>query len=177
MRNPLFLQVFALVSLSILFSLQCSCSRGTSVILKVHTDSTREAGVTAHLLDIDPINLVATGADEQSPQGQEVYRAHPKLKQLAGLMNARRREAYSLGPDVFLFLHQSRPLWEPHVIGSLRTDAEGEARIDGLKPGNYWLMGYGEARGSESFWVRPVAVKEGYNVVVLERSNALYFID
>ena len=171
MRNHSSLRILALVALSILFSLQCSCSRRISLRLRVQTDSTRQAALTAHLLDIDPIELVLAGADDQSPQGREVYRAHPKLEQLAGLMNARRQAAYSLGPDVFLFLEQSRPLWEPHVVATLRTDAEGRAGIDGLSPGNYWLMGYSE----ESFWVRPVAVREGDNVVILDRSNALYF--
>ena len=171
MKNRLSLQILAFVSLSILLSLQCSCSRRVSLRLRVDTDSTRHEGLTAHLLDTDPINLVMTGADEQSPQGQEVYRAHPKLKQLAALLNARRQAAYSPGPDVFLFLDQSRPLWEPHVIETLQPDAEGGAGIDGLRPGNYWLM----ARSEEAFWVQPVAVTEGDNVVVLDRSNALYF--
>jgi hypothetical protein len=131
--------------------------------------------VTLHLLDIDPIDLVVTGADDLTPAGEQVYRAHPRLKELAKLMNARRQAAYSLGPDVFLFLDQSRPMWEPRIIESAQTDAQGNALLDGLRPGRYRLIGYIEAPGGEAFWDRQVVIEDGDNEVVLERGNALYF--
>lgn len=133
------------------------------------------AQATFHLLDVDPINLVMTGGDEHTPWGEEVYNAHPNLRELASLLSARRQAAYSLGPDVFLFLEQSRPLWKAHVIRSVQTDMAGNARLVDLKPGSYWLMGYSEMHEAGAFWVQQVDIKDGANEVVLERSNALYF--
>ena len=180
MRNQSPHRLLALVIVSALFSLGCSSSRRSSLQLKSRSqsasgDSAPLAQATFHLLDVDPITLVMTGADEHTPWGGEVYRAHPNLRGLAGLMSARRQAAYSLGPDVFLFLEQSRPLWEAHVIRSVRTDMAGNARLDDLKPGSYWLMGYSETPEAGAFWVQQVDIKEGTHDVVLERSNALYF--
>jgi hypothetical protein len=175
MKNYPPLQILALVILSSLFTLHCSYSRPTSLRVRVRLDSGSVYSmslerVAVHLLDVDPINLVLTGSEEHT----EVYRAHPRLKVLAGVMNARRQAAYSLGPDVFLFLDQSRPLWEPHVIKSMQTDAEGDARLDDLKPGSYWLMGYSEGQEREAFWIQQIMVKVGDNEIVLEPGNALY---
>jgi hypothetical protein len=168
MRNYLYSRILALLILSALLNLQCSCSTRTSLRLRVRprsapVSSTPPPRVTVHLLDIDPID-------------GEVYNADPKLKELAGLMNARRQEAYSLGPDVFLFLDQSRPIWEPHVIRSVETDGQGNARLDDLKPGRYWLMAYSQAQVRDAFWAQQLTVKEGDNEVVLEPGNALYFM-
>src|SRR5215213_7224469 len=180
MRNQASFRILALVALAALFELHCSHPNRASLRLKARPgsppgDSTPLAGVTLHLLDIDPIDLVVTGVEDHTPHGERVYQDHPRLKELANLMNARRQAAYSLGPDVFLFLSQSRPLWEPRVIKSAQTDAEGNARLDGIKPGSYRLIGYIEAPGREAFWDRQVAVDEGDNEVVLESSNALHF--
>lgn len=171
-------RIAGLVILSVLFNLNSSCSPRASLRLSVGSGARSAPSppprAIVHLLDIDPIELVSTGGDEQSPRAAEAYRAHPRLKELAGLMNARRQAAYSLGPDVFLFLDQSRPVWEPHVLRSAQTDAEGRAKLDDLAPGSYWLMCYCEEPGSEAFWSRRVMIEDGANEVALERSEALY---
>lgn len=162
--------MLALVMLSSLFALHCSYPRTASLQLRVRPVSK----VAVHLLDIDPINMVLTGGEEHTDLEAEVYRAHPRLKVLAGVLNARRQSAYSLGPDVFLFLDQSRPLWEPHAIRSIETNAEGDARLDNLKPGSYWLMVYSDVQEEEAFWLRQIMIKDGDNEVVLEPGDALY---
>jgi hypothetical protein len=138
-------------------------------------DSSAHANATFYLLDDDPIYIVMNGGNEQTLQSADVYRKHPRLQVLAGKMNARRQGAYSLGPDVFLLVEQSRPLWEPHVIRSVQTDVLGHSRLDDLKPGSYWLMGYIQTEEQEAFWLQSITVKVGANEIVLERSNALYF--
>lgn len=170
------LRILALLILSSLFTLHCSYSQQTTLRLRVRLDSNSGHSMSPeqrafHLLDTDPINLVLTASEEHTA---EVYRAHPRLKILAGVLNARRQSAYSLGPDVFLFLDQSKPLWEPHVIRSIETDAEGNARLDNLTAGSYWLMVYSEAPERQAFWLQQVMVKDGDNEVVLRPDNALY---
>ncbi|HEX6728985.1 MAG TPA: carboxypeptidase-like regulatory domain-containing protein, partial [Pyrinomonadaceae bacterium] len=136
--------------------------------------STPRPAVTFHLLDVDPIYLVMNGGLESMPQGGEVYKEHPRLKTLAGKLNARRLGGYSLSLDVFLFLDQSRPLWESHVIRSGQTDATGNAVLDDLAKGTYWLVAYSRASGGEAFWLQQIDIKDGATEVELLRSNALY---
>ena len=157
MRNHSHARASTLLVLSTLLNLQCSVSTQTSLRLEVRPSS----AVTAYLLDIDPLD-------------RELYNADPELKELAALMQARRREAYSLGPDVFLFLDRSRPVWGPHVVRSVETDADGAARLDNLKPGDYWLMAFSREQVRDALWLRHVIIKEGRNEAVLERGNALY---
>lgn len=132
-----------------------------------------------YVLDEDLIKLAMDTDDEATtaPLREQVFAAHPRLGALAGLMNARRREAYSLGPDVFLLLEQSRPLWEPHVIARARGDEGGRAHFGNLAPGVYWLMAETKARdgSGEAFWNLRVAVGRGENRLKLDESNALYF--
>jgi hypothetical protein len=98
-------------------------------------------------------------------------------------MNARRREAYSLSPDIFLLVEQARPLWESHVIEKIqgKMQAEGHARVsfEDLTPGTYWLMAYEKMRdgddGREAFWNLQVKVGRGETRVSLDEKNALYF--
>ena len=177
MNNYPRLRIIALLILSGLFTLYCSHSQSTSLRLKIRLDSNSGNSVeqvAVHLLDTDPISLVATGSEEHTARGAEVYRAHPRLKVFAGTLNARRQSAYSLGPDVFLFLDQSRPLWEPHIIRSTETDVEGGARLDDLAAGSYWLMAYRKVPEMSAFWIQQVTVKNGDNEVVLRPDNALY---
>ena len=89
-------------------------------------------------------------------------------------MDARRRNAYSLGAEVIPFMEDSRPLWEPHVIRSIRTDAQGRALFQGLKPGDYWLMGRTETKEGAAFWNQRVSVGRGENRITLDQTNALY---
>lgn len=159
MRNYSLSRILALLVLSTLLNLQCSCSTRTSLRLKLRPPSQ----VTVYLLDTDPID-------------RELYSADAKLKEMASLMNARRREAYSLGPDVFLFLDQSKPVWEPHVVRSVETDGEGNARLDDLQPGSYWLMAYSRTQVRDALWLQQVTIKEGDNEAVLEPGNALYLM-
>lgn len=152
-----------------------ACSLNRSVVeLSLRVPPGADTQATFHLLDADPFALAmqvggGAGADEN------VHRAHPKLRTLAGLLNARRREAYSLSRDVFLFLEQSKDLWRPHVIQSVNTDLQGRAAFRRLKPGAYWVMGYVRAPGAEAFWLQPVAVESGVNRLSFNRNNALYF--
>lgn len=174
-------RILALLMISVIFNLECSPSRHPSLQIKSRHhfssgDSAHYSSVTFHLLDVDPFHLVMSGGDVNTPQGSEVYREHPRLKTLAGKLNARRFGGYSLGPDVFLFIDQSRPLWEPHVIKSGQTDTSGKASLDALTPGSYWLLAYSQTRGAEAFWVQQVDIKDGTNQVELHRSNALYFV-
>ena len=129
---------------------------------------------TFHLLDADMIMLAMAKGNESSPVREKVYREHPNLGMVAQVMDARRRNAYSLGAEVMSFVEQSRPLWEPHVIQSTRTDAQGRAVFQSLKPGDYWLMGRTEAVGGAAFWNQRVSVSRGDNKITLDQTNALY---
>lgn len=180
MRNQAPGHILALVILSILFSAECSYSRRPSLRLRVLPDptlseSTTFTHVTYHLLNDDPLYLVMNGEDEHTPRAEEVYRANPRLRVLAGKLNARRFGGYSLGPDVFLFMDQSQPLWQPHVIRSGQANVNGYTQLDDLKPGNCWLMVYSHAQGKQAFWLQYLTVKNGATEIVLEPVNALYF--
>ncbi len=130
--------------------------------------------VALFLLDEDPIYL-AMNKVPTDQQATQVHQANPKLRVLAGKLNARRFGAYSLGPDVFVFLDQSRPLWESHVVRSVQSDRDGSSRVDNLKRGPYWLMGYKQGKETEAFWLQYVTITDGATEVVLERGNALYY--
>ena len=129
---------------------------------------------TFYLLDSDMIMLAMVKGNEGSPVRDKVYSEHPNLGMVAQVMDARRRNAYSLGAEVIPFVEQSRPLWEPHVIQSSQTDAQGRAVFKNLKPGDYWLMGRTEAAGGAAFWNQRVSVGRGDNKVMLDQTNALY---
>lgn len=131
-------------------------------------------GTTFYLLDEDMIELAQVKEGRLSPAQEKVFRENPKLRNLAGLMNARRREAYSLGPEVASFMEQSRPLWQPHVLQSRESDAAGRAVFTDLSPGQYWLMGCIKMQGEGvAFWNLSVQVKRGETSVTLDSSNAL----
>jgi hypothetical protein len=171
--------ILALVIIFSIFNVECSNSRRASLQIKLRTQvSSRDllypSPVTFHLLDVDPFHLVMSGEHENTPQGSEVYRTHPRLKILAGKLNARRFGGYSLSSDVFLFIDQSRPLWELHVLRSGQTDSSGASSIDNLTPGSYWLLAYSRVPDGESFWVQQVDINAGANEVELQRANALY---
>jgi hypothetical protein len=127
---------------------------------------------TFYLLDTDMMTLAAAG-DKNGDLREKVFRENPQLENLAGIMNARRRAAYSLGPDVVPFIEQSRPLWEPHVIQSVEADSTGGARFQDLKPGDYWLMGRRDWSDGVDFWNMRVTVKRGENRLMLDKTNAL----
>ncbi len=73
--------------------------------------------------------------------------------------------------EVFL---KSKPLWESNIIRSVQTDFKGQAAFEGLKPGDYWLVGIAETRMSVALWNHKVTVKAGENKVLLDQNNALY---
>jgi hypothetical protein len=132
------------------------------------------AAATFYLLDEDMMKLALLKEGQMSPLQERVFKENPKLRGLAGLMNARRREAYSLGPEVADFMEQSRPIWEPHVLQSRETDAEGRATFTELVPGAYWLMGRASLPGGGvAFWNLSVQVKRGENSIRLEPMNSL----
>jgi hypothetical protein len=180
MRNLFRPLTLTLAIVSVILNIECSSSRGTSLQIKSRPhvssgDSTDlSLVITYHLLDVDPFHLVMSGEDENTPRGSEVYDAHPRLKILAGKLNARRFGGYSLSPEVFVFIEQARPLWELHVLRSGQTDSRGAASLDNLTPGSYWLLAYSQVRGGEAFWLQQVDIKDGTNEVELKRTNALY---
>jgi hypothetical protein len=135
----------------------------------------RAAGFAAlYLLDTDMMKLPLVKEGEESPLEQEVFRRHADLRNLARVLNARRREAYSLGPEVTRFVEESEPLWQPHVIRTARADADGRAILYNLKPGQYWLMARVEtAEKGVGFWNLPVTVNAGENQISLTPFNSL----
>lgn len=129
---------------------------------------------TLYLLNQDVIRLALNRKGEPGSLEEKVFRENPELGRLAGLMNARRREAYSLGPEVRVFVEKSRPLWQPHVIQTIETNPEGRADFKDLKPGDYWLMCLTGTEGDGvAFWNLFVTLKSGENNLRLEPSNAL----
>lgn len=130
---------------------------------------------TLYLLDEDMMKLSLVKEGETSPLQEKVFRENPRLRNLAGIMNARRREAYGLGPEVVTFMEQSRPLWQPHVLQSRETDTEGRATFTDLEPGGYWLMGRASLRGGGgvAFWNLFVPIERGETSLTLEPANAL----
>ena len=146
----------------------------SSLVLDARTEPTRALrGATFYLLDEDPIRLAMVGEGDPSPLQAKVHGEHPRLRVLAGLLNARRREAYPLGPDVALLLEQSRPLWETHVVRSARTDERGRAVFEGLKPGDYWVMGSVGDGPALAFWDLRLTLRRGENHLLLDERNAL----
>ncbi|HEX8174544.1 MAG TPA: carboxypeptidase-like regulatory domain-containing protein [Pyrinomonadaceae bacterium] len=130
-------------------------------------------GAVLYLLDEDMIRLVVLKDCETNQLREKVFSENPGLRSLAGLMNARRREAYSLGPEVADFMEQSRPLWELHVVQSGKTDAEGRVTFTDIRPGDYWVMGRVESRGGVAFWNLSVQVRRGASSITLQPANAL----
>lgn len=111
---------------------------------------------------------------EMNALQEKAYRENPKLRNLAGVMSARRREAYSLGPEVAAFMEQSRPLWQPHVMQTKVTDEEGRATFTELKAGNYWLMSRAETEdGGVAFWNLSIKVEGSDSSITLEPQNSL----
>ncbi|HEX8475766.1 MAG TPA: hypothetical protein VF666_17205 [Pyrinomonadaceae bacterium] len=155
--------------------------RGSLVVdatVNANSHSPEQSEIFFYVLDEDLIKLAMGRGEAASPTRERVLREHPLLPQLAGLMNARRREAYSLSPDVFLLLEQSRPLWESHIVEMMQTRAqEGKVSFEDFAPGTYWLMAYATTRhgGGQAFWNLQVKVVRGETRVSLDERNALYF--
>ena len=144
----------------------------------VDGDTRPVSGETLYLLDADPILLAMAEVNEGDAVQVRTHREHPRLRMLAGLMNARRLAAYRLGTDIALVLEESRPLWETHVVRTARTDERGRAVFDGLAPGHYWLTCLSERDGKLAFWNPRVTVARARTeAVVLDQSNALTFGD
>jgi hypothetical protein len=137
-------------------------------------ETQRVAHETFYLLDADMIMLAMAKGSESSPAREQVYKEHPNLGMVAQVMDARRRNAYSLGAEVMTFIEHSRPLWEPHVVRSASTDEQGHAVFQSLKPGEYWLMGRMQAATGAAFWNQRVSVSRGDNKITLDQTNALY---
>jgi hypothetical protein len=129
---------------------------------------------TFYLLDADMILLSMVEGNEAGPLREKVYREHPNLGMVARVMDARRRNAYSLGAEVIQFMEDSRPLWETHVVQSARTDGQGRIVFKNLKPGDYWLMGRTKTNEGAAFWNQRVSIDRGRNEIMLDQDNALY---
>lgn len=132
------------------------------------------SSVILYLLDQDMMKLALVKEGATNPLQEKVFRENPNLRGLAAVLNARRREAYSLGPDVSLFMEQSRELWQPHVIQTTQTDGEGRAGFENLEPGDYRLMGRAERPdGGVAFWNLFLTISRGQNSRRLEPLNSL----
>ncbi len=169
----------ALVACVVLLALRARASNTLAVEARVSYDAQRGpepvTDADLYLLDEDMMRLALLKNGEQAtPLQEKVFREHPDVPKLAGVMNARRREAYGLGPDIFLLVEQSRALWEPHIKRTARTDKEGRARFSNLEPGEYWLMAKAPAKnGGAAFWNLPVTIKGGEYELRLDALNAL----
>lgn len=156
----------------------CRPARG-NLLVTARTTNSRGASApaksaTLYLLDEDPMKLSLAQAGALAPLQEKVYAENPKLRNLAAVLNARRREAYSLGPEVASFVEQSSPLWQPHVIQTRATDAAGRASFMELKPGDYWLMCLAETEeGGVAFWNLSIKVEGADSSVTLEPRNSL----
>lgn len=127
-----------------------------------------------YLLDEDMMRLALVKEGEPTALQEQVFRENPKLRSLAGLMFARRREAYSLGPEVSDFMEQSRRLWQSHVKAMTETDAMGRAIFRDLVPGDYWLMGRAATpQGGVAFWNLFISIRGGETSINLSPANSL----
>lgn len=174
------LQSIAFALLLALAAWVCTACRPARGKLLVTARTTKSRGepqavksTTLYLLDEDMMKLSLAKEGEMSPLQEKVYRENPKLRNLAGVMSARRREAYSLGPEVAAFMEQSKPLWQPHVIQRRETDADGSASFTELKPGDYWLMSLAETDGGVAFWNLSIRVEGAETSITLEPRNSL----
>ena len=169
----------ALVAGAVWLAMRMGVRNSLAVEARVSDDAARGAEPLAdaelYLLDADMMRLALVRNGEQpTPLQERVFREHPDVAKLAGVMNARRREAYGLGPDIILLLEQSRALWEPHIKQRARTDAAGRARFSNLEAGDYWLMARARTpSGNVAFWNLPVTVARGENQVRLDALNSL----
>ena len=177
-----------LLSLAIAFALILLTALGWLFVRKVRRGTLRVEAIvsdrsgnrrsaspaTLYLLDRDMMKLALVKAGEESALQQRVFAEHTGLRNLAAVLNARRREAYSLGPDVTLFVEQTEPLWQPHVIQTIQMDASGHATLGGIEPGEYWLMCRAETEDKGvAFWNLPLTVNRGENKIRLEPFNSL----
>ena len=142
-------------------------------VLYASGDAQPVAGEALYLLDADPIRLVLAKEGGGDPLREKLYREHPNLWMLAGVLDARRRHGSPLGAEVLTFMEQSRPLWETHIVQAVQTDSHGRAVFERLKPGAYWLMGRTATRVGVAFWNLHVSVKRGENKITLDQNNAL----
>ncbi len=60
----------------------------------------------------------------------------------------------------------------PHVVYSTKTDFQGKAQIQDVKPGEYYLFGYTVAGNQGTVWNIKTIVKEGQNSIILDQENA-----
>ncbi len=60
----------------------------------------------------------------------------------------------------------------PHVVYSTKTDFQGKAQIQDVKPGEYYLFGYTMAGNKGTVWNIKTVVKEGQNSIILDQENA-----
>ena len=70
--------------------------------------------------------------------------------------------------------NKSKPFWESNIVKTVQTDFKGQAVLENLKPGDYWLAGIAETRAGVAIWNYKVTVKAGDNKVLLDQNNALY---
>lgn len=59
-----------------------------------------------------------------------------------------------------------------HVKYTTKTDFQGKARFEKIRPGRYWLFGITETRGGHAGWNLPVTVEPGTQRLILDGDNA-----
>jgi hypothetical protein len=66
-----------------------------------------------------------------------------------------------------------------HQVFSLKTDYQGQAKVNSVKEGNYYLFGIGKAEDEILVWHFPVSIKLGTNVIEIDQYNAntLFFTE
>jgi hypothetical protein len=136
---------------------------------------------TFYLLDIDPFSLRAD--DPQFTAKMDAAKTEDE-KKLLTLQSANflllklaveKKQMKEGSEKAFLgILEISKPFWEDHLIQSVQTDFNGQAKFNNLKPGRYWLIGMTETRAAFAFWNVSVSVGWGENKLLLDQNNSMY---
>ena len=77
-----------------------------------------------------------------------------------------------IAPQYTNFAQKSGTAIKPHIVSTVTSDFNGKGAFENIKPGDYWVLGYGQTRRGFAVWNLPVTVKAGSNHVVLDQKNA-----
>jgi hypothetical protein len=111
---------------------------------------------TFYLYDVDPASLKVPNADGS----RRSVATNITLINMAGS---------TIGPPEEVWV-----VIKPHIVKAVKTDFQGKAVFDDLKPGDYWLVGKAETRTAlPEYWMYKVGVRPGENRVLLSQDNSL----